>query len=229
MTRALVLGGTGVIGSAVVTALRARGVETTFTWHAHGEKARALGGSAIQVDLRDPRATRALFETTYDVLVHCAAVHPLAPFDDLTAEDFDAAVTLSGRATFVAVQAFAKRWNAEKRDGAQAHVVLVGALERAQSLPLSPPFAAAQGLLGPLAMSFAKELGPRGILVNLVAGGLVGSGVSKVLDAASVEDYKKLSSLHRLATAEEIAAPVVFLALDNRYMTGKTLAANGGI
>ena len=224
--KAMVLGGTGVIGSAVVRGLRARGVGTTFTWHSNEAKAKELGGESMRVDLTDPRAVAPLFSTTFDILVHCAAVHPLAPFSELKAPDFDAPVALAGRATFLAVQAFSKRLIAEKKPG---HVVLVGALERAQSLPLSAPFAAAQGMLGPLAMSFAKELGPHGILVNLVAGGLVGDGVSRVLAPADIENYKKLSALHRLGTAEEIAAPILFLALENRYMTGKTLAANGGI
>ena len=224
--KAMVLGGTGVIGSAVVRGLRARGVETTFTWHSNEAKAKELGGESVRVDLTDPIAVAPLFSTTFDVLVHCAAVHPLASFADLSAADFDGAVALAGRATFLAVQAFSKRLIGEKKPGS---VVLVGALERAQSLPLSAPFAAAQGMLGPLAMSFAKELGPHGILVNLVAGGLVGDGVSRVLAPADIENYKKLSALHRLGTADEIAAPILFLALENRYMTGKTLAANGGI
>ncbi|MFO0734872.1 MAG: SDR family oxidoreductase [Labilithrix sp.] len=224
--KGLVLGGTGVIGSAVVRGLRARGVETTFTWHGNEARAKELGGAAVQVDLTRADFADRLFDTTFDILVHCAAVHPLAPLADLTAADFDVPVALAGRATFLAIRAFSRRLIAEKKPG---HVVLVGALERAQSLPLSAPFAAAQGMLGPLAMSFSKELGPHRILVNLVAGGLVGDGVSRVLGPSDVESYKKLSALHRLGTAEEIAAPVLFLALDNRYMTGKTLAANGGI
>lgn len=224
--KALVLGGSGVIGSAVVRGLRARGIETTFTWHTNEARAKELGGDAIRVDLTNPDFAPRLFSTTFDVLVHCAAVHPLAQLEDLSVADFDAPVALAGRATFLAVRAFSERLIAEKKPG---HVVLVGALERAQSLPLSAPFAAAQGMLGPLAMSFAKALGPHGILVNLVAGGLVGDGVSRVLAPADVENYKKLSALHRLGTADEIVAPILFLALDNRYMTGKTFAANGGI
>lgn len=224
---ALVLGGTGAIGSAVVRALAERGVPTTFTWFQNEARARELGGGGVRVDLSKPSEIRALFaERTPDILIQCAAVHPRAPLAELTADDFDAAMALSGRATFVAVQELARKLIAEKRVG---HVVLVGALERAQSLPLSAPFAAAQGMLGPLAMSFAKELGPHGILVNLVAGGLVGSGVSRDLDPAQKGAYEKLSALRRLGTPEEIAAPVVFLALENRYMTGKVLAANGGI
>jgi len=230
--RALVLGGTGAIGSAVVRGLAARGVATTFTWRTNETRASALarehGATAMRVDLTKPDAIRGLFaaEALFDVLVCCAAIHPRGKLDTLDDGAFDAAIALSGRATFVAVQELARRLVAAKRPGS---VVLVGALERAQSLPLSAPFAAAQGMLGPLAMAFAKELGPHGILVNLVAGGLVGEGVSRDLEASNVEDYKKLSALRRLGTPDEIAAPIVFLALDNRYMTGKTLAANGGI
>lgn len=228
MTReALVLGGTGVIGSAVVRALQARGVATSFTYLRNEAGARALGPGGVRVDLTKPEEIRTLFAArSPDVLIHCAAVHPRAPLAELSADDFDAAVALSGRATVIAVQELAKKLIAAQRPG---HVVLVGALERAQSLPLSAPFAAAQGMLGPLAMSFAKELGPHGILVNLVAGGLVGAGVSQDLDPEQTRAYEKLSALRRLGKPEEIAAPVVFLALENRYMTGKVLAANGGI
>ena len=225
--QALVLGGSGVIGSAVVRALAARGVETTFTWFRNEARARELGAGGVRVDLGKPAEIRALFsDRSPDILIQCAAVHPRGSLSELSADDFDAAMALSGRATFVAVQELARKLIAEGRPG---HVVLVGALERAQSLPLSAPFAAAQGILGPLAMSFAKELGPHKILVNAVAGGLVGAGVSRDLDPAQVRAYEKLSALHRLGKPEEIAAPVVFLALDNRYMTGKVLAANGGI
>jgi len=228
MTRhALVLGGTGVIGSAVVRALAARGVPTTFTYFQNEARARELGAGGVRVDLGKPAEVRALFtERTPDILIHCAAVNRQGALSELTVDDLDASLALSGRATFIAVQELARKLIAEGRPG---HVVLVGALERAQSLPLSAPFAAAQGILGPLAMSFAKELGPHGILVNLVAGGLVGSGVSRDVDPAQLRAYEKLSALHRLGRPEEIAAPVVFLALDNRYMTGKVLAANGGI
>lgn len=219
--RALVLGGSGAIGSAVVRGLVARDVATTFTWHSR--RVEHAGATAVRADLTNPAEARALFVgEPFDILVHCAAIHRAAPLADLTSEDFDAAVALSGRATFVVMQELARA----KRP---AHVVLVGALERAQSLPLAAPFAAAQGMLSALAMSFAKELGPLGILVNVVAGGLTSEGVAKAIAPANIEHYRKLSSLHRLATIDEIAAPILFLALDNAYMTGKTLAANGGI
>jgi 3-oxoacyl-[acyl-carrier protein] reductase len=167
---------------------------------------------------------QALFAEPYDFLVHCACIRARAPLQKFDPSEFDDAVAISGRAAVIAAQAFANRVG--RRGGS---IVLVGALERMQSLPLPPAFAAAQGMLGPLVMSLAKELGPDGILVNLVAGGVTGQGVTAELDPTLVEHYLKLSALRRLGTPDEIARAVVFLALDNRYMTGKTLAVNGGI
>ena len=54
--RALVLGGTGHVGSAVVKALRAESVETAFTWHQSESKAAELGGPHHQLDLTDETA-----------------------------------------------------------------------------------------------------------------------------------------------------------------------------
>src|SRR5690606_23308132 len=73
---ALVLGGTGYVGSAVLRELARRGVPTTFTYHRGEDKAHALaaeyGHTAVRVDLADPAATRAL--PAADVVIHCAAV-----------------------------------------------------------------------------------------------------------------------------------------------------------
>lgn len=220
---ALVLGGTGAIGSAVLRAFARAGVPTTFTHHT-SEPRPAEGQRAIRVDLRDSEAIRALYnqlETAPDVLVHCAAAIGPARLDDTTPADLDEACRVAGHAALVATQELAKR--------GPGHVVLVGALDRAQSLPLPVAFAAAQGMLAAMTMALAKELGPRGVRVNLVAGGPTGTGISAHLDASLLRDYEKLSALRRLGTPDEIAAAIAFLALENEYMTGKVFAANGGI
>ena len=233
---ALVLGGTGVIGSAVLTALARAALPTTFTFHTSDARARELAAAhsqtAERVDLRRPDEIRALYERldvrgpSPDVLIHCAAVHVPSSLADTSCDDFDASLRVCGHAMLVATQQLARRLAAERRPG---HVVIVGALDRTQALPLSVSFAAAQGMASAMAMAMAKELGPAGVRVNLVAGGPTGRGVSARLAAPLLRDFEKLSALRRLGTADEIAACVAFLALENEYMTGKVLAANGGI
>src|SRR5215813_11898713 len=75
--RALVFGGTGHVGSAVVKALSARGVGGAFTFLRSAERASALaaeaGLSAISLDMRDAAAIRRVIRDALpDIFVHCA-------------------------------------------------------------------------------------------------------------------------------------------------------------
>jgi NAD(P)-dependent dehydrogenase (short-subunit alcohol dehydrogenase family) len=62
-----------------------------------------------------------------------------------------------------------------------------------------------------------------------VALGILGVGLTEDLDARRREEYLSFSALRRLGTPEQAAAAVLWLALDNRYMTGRVVAANGGL
>jgi 3-oxoacyl-[acyl-carrier protein] reductase len=218
--RALVIGGTGSIGSAVLRGLAKKRIPTTFTYRTNEAKARALAGEldqrATKLDLTDLAAVRALDLTGVTALVFCAA----SPFSkEETDEEIARALTVSVHAPLVASRAL---------EG-PANIVFVGALHAGQSLPLAAPFAAAQGALGPLAMALAKELGPKNVRVNLVTGGLTNAGISASIDPARIADYERFSALRRLGTPDEIAAPILWLALDNTYVSGKVFPANGGI
>lgn len=220
MSRALVIGGTGAIGTAVVRGLAQRRVPTTFTYRANETKARALATEldqrAVAFDLADLAAVRAFDLAGVTSLVFCAAS---SISKDETDDDIARALTVSVHAPLVL---------ARKMTG-PANVVFVGALHAGQSLPLSAPFASAQGALGPLAMALAKELGPKDVRVNLVTGGLTKEGIAASIDPARIADYERFSALRRLGTPDEIAAPVLWLALNNTYVSGKVFPANGGI
>jgi 3-oxoacyl-[acyl-carrier protein] reductase len=84
-------------------------------------------------------------------------------------------------------------------------------------------------MLGALAMSVAKEAGARGVRVNLVALGILGEGMSRAISAERLDDYKTFSALRRVGTAAEAARVIVWLALENTFMTGRTVPCNGGV
>jgi 3-oxoacyl-[acyl-carrier protein] reductase len=183
-------------------------------------KARALASEldqrAVQLDLGDLSAVRSFDLSGVTSLVFCAAsAFSIEENDDEIAR----ALTVSVHAPLVMCRALS----------GPANVVFAGALHAGQSLPLAAPFAAAQGALGPLAMALAKELGPKNIRVNLVTGGLTNAGIAAAIAPARVLDYQRFSALRRLGTTDEIAAPIVWLALDNTYVSGKVFPANGGI
>jgi len=227
---ALVFGGTGSVGSEVLRGLAEAGVETVFTWHRQQERALALareyGHRAVQADLRHPDHARAVARGSgARVFVHCAAVNPAPSMAELDDEGWQAALAVNCHSALLACQVLAPVMGAA--DG--GHVVLVGALDRSQALPLPVAFAATQGMLSAMAMALAKELGPKRILVNMVALGLLEEGLSRGLDAAVIADYTALSALRRRGRAEEAARAALWLALENTYMSGKVLAVNGGI
>ena len=233
--RALVLGGTGTVGRAVLAELARAHVPTAFTYLSSADRARALAETgerrALALDLADLDAVRALAaafidaDEVPDVVIDCAAVAAPDAVEDITDELWTRAQRINCQAPFVLCQALAPRWRAS----GHADVVLVGALDRAQSLPLPVAFAATQGMLSGLTMALAKQLGANGIRVNMVALGLLGEGLSLKVGQHLYEDFHRFSALRRSGTAAEAARFIAWLALHNQYMNGKVVPVNGGI
>ncbi|MBK1617851.1 3-oxoacyl-ACP reductase [Lamprobacter modestohalophilus] len=85
------------------------------------------------------------------------------------------------------------------------------------------------GLIG-FSKSLARELGPRGITVNVVAPGFIDTDMTRELPEAQRDALLASIPLGRLGAAEEIAAAVAFLAMPTAaYITGQTLHVNGGM
>jgi 3-oxoacyl-[acyl-carrier protein] reductase len=85
------------------------------------------------------------------------------------------------------------------------------------------------GLVG-MARSFARELGSRGITANVVAPGFVETDMTAVLEDARKEEILKSVPLGRLASVEEIAGVVSFLAsAEASYITGAVIPVDGGL
>jgi len=232
---ALVLGGTGTVGSAVLKELARRGVRTAFSFHASADKAKALaaehGQTAFAIDLADAASTRAALDgqPTPDVVIHCAGVSAPQPLVELEPGDWQRAAAINVQSALLVSQWLAKRHQQDKPDGKRRHIVLVGGLDRTQSLPLPASFAATQGALSALAMALGHELGPAGIHVNLVALGVLEGGVSRDLANRRRKEYETFSALRRVGTTDEAARVIAWLALENTYIQGKVISANGGI
>ncbi|GAA1304473.1 beta-ketoacyl-ACP reductase [Planotetraspora silvatica] len=85
------------------------------------------------------------------------------------------------------------------------------------------------GLVG-FGRSLARELGSRGITVNVVAPGFVETDMTAVLEDAQQEAIRKSIPLGRQAKAEEVARVVRFLASeDASYITGAVIPVDGGL
>ena len=114
-----------------------------------------------------------------------------------------------------------------KRGGA---IVNVGSGVAMRGLPGRTHYGASKaGVIG-LTRSLARELGPRRIRVNAVAPGVIATEPDAGLPTPIAGQIAAATSLRRLGEPAEVADVVVFLAGDlAAYMTGNTIAVDGGI
>lgn len=109
-------------------------------------------------------------------------------------------------------------------------IVLVSSVGAFLGSPGQVNYAATKaGLLG-MARSLAREVGSRSITVNVVAPGIVQTDMIAALGEPRVEQMRSMVPLGRVATPEEVAGAVAFLASDDAaYITGALLPVDGGL
>ncbi|HEY4375621.1 MAG TPA: SDR family oxidoreductase, partial [Acidimicrobiales bacterium] len=112
-------------------------------------------------------------------------------------------------------------------------IVLIGSVAGFWGVPGVSSYAASKaGLLG-LARSLAREVGSRGITVNVVAPGLLDNAVERIdgqrPTRSVTSDWTAATPLRRAGTSDEVAAAVSYLASDRAgFVTGALLPVDGG-
>src|SRR5207249_449018 len=155
--KALVFGGTGLVGGAVLHHLAKAAVPIAFSWHTQREKAQALAAELkarpLQIDLEDGAAIRWALKALRDegftpnVFIHCAGVNGPKPLAEVADADWRRALEVNCHSALIAVQELAPHLNG------QGDIVLVGALDRTQTAAMAAHFAASQGALTAVAMA----------------------------------------------------------------------------
>lgn len=225
----IVLGGTGNIGAAVLRELHQKKLSAVFTYLRSVDTARQLEAETqhrgAQVDLSSPDALRRFFGDHPEValLIHCAGVSHSAKLKEITDAQLDEMYAINVRSALIACQEAAARMSAG------GDIVLLGAIDGTQTVPAPAHFAASQGALVGLTRALSKELGPKNIRVNLLAIGVLEGGISRELSPKLLDDYKHFSAMRRIGSPQEVARAVLWVALQNTYMTGRVIPVNGGL
>ena len=214
--RAVVTGGTRGIGAAAVALFRRAGAEAIAV-------AKSTHG-----DLADPdvcrRAAASVGAPVHALVVnHGIWVPEEAPLATMTAAQWRRTMAANLDSFFHVIQAFAPLIP----DGGS--IVLVASTAGQRGEAFHADYAASKGATISLTKSLAVELAPR-VRVNCVAQGWVDTGMCALpfADGGRARIVAGIP-LQRVAAAEDIAGPIVFLCSDlARHVTGEILNVNGG-
>lgn len=224
MSTALVTGGSAGIGLAVVQALLARGDEVISLDLKPSPEKRA---QHIAVDLTDKSATAALAPRLGKVttFIHNAGVIRPALLPEVKTEDLDALVNLHLSSAIVLMQAVLPSMKA----AGYGRVVLVSS-RAVLGLPTRTAYSATKaGMLG-MARTWALELAPQGITVNVVAPGPIETdNFYSVVPRGQGERVAQSIPVKRLGQPGDVARAVLFFAdREAGFVTGQVLYVCGG-
>jgi 3-oxoacyl-[acyl-carrier protein] reductase len=238
----LVTGASRGIGAAVARAFATAGDRVAVHYGRRVKSAEDVAASlagdghlVVGADLTDAQAVRRMVDTTagelggLDVLVNNAGVFEPHPITETTYEEWQGAwqgtlaVNLVGAAnvTWCAVQHMVR--------GGGGHIVNISSRGAFRGEPAHPAYGASKAGIIALGQSLARALGPHGIAVTAVAPGFTETDMAAEALAGERGDRRRSESpLGRIATPEEVAAAVVFLASPDAMMaSGAVLDVNG--
>ena len=242
---ALVTGASYGVGAATALALARAGCDVAIT-ATHTDNLRNTLASLADVGVRvvplvlDLRAQDSIVRAfgaaiaaleKLDVLVNNAAVNLRRPAVDVTPDEWDAVIDTNTRGTFFLSQQAARHWIARQQPGCVVNIAsahgLVGAPERST-------YGISKAAIIHMTKMLAIEWAPHGIRVNAVAPGRMQtaspSRAEKGADPAYMAAVLARIPLHRLATAEEVAAAGCYLARPEAgAITGQTIVLDGGL
>lgn len=231
---ALVTGASRGIGKAIAERLAAQGARVigTATTAAGAEAISAYlapqGGSGRALDVRDAAACDALIAEIggISILVNNAGVTRDTLLLRMKNEDWSDVIETDLSSVFRLSRAVLRGMMKAR----QGRIISVGSVVGTMGNAGQANYAAAKaGLIG-FSKSLAREIGSRGITVNVVAPGFIDTDMTQKLGEDTRAALQKQIPLERLGKPEDIAAAVAFLASKEAgYITGETLHVNGGM
>lgn len=238
---ALVTGASRGIGRAIALCLAAEGARVAINYAGNVRAAEevktaieAAGGTAIlcQADIADSSAVEAMVANvvkefgTIDILVNNAGITRDALLMRMKDEDFAKVLDTNLKGVFYCTKAVSKLMM-KKRSGRIVNMAsVVGLVGNAGQTNYA---AAKAGVIG-FSKSAAKELASRGITVNVVAPGFIGTDMTAGLPESVKEKMLTDIPLGRMGEAEDVANAVLFLASDQAsYITGQVVNVDGGM
>jgi gluconate 5-dehydrogenase len=224
--RAVVAGGAGGFGSAIVAALDEAGARTAVIDVAPGDH--------IVADLRDPAAARAAIAEAgerlggIDVFVHSVGINRRKPIEEYSDGDWDDIVAVNLTSAFHTARAALPGMRAQ----GHGRIVFFSSVAGRSGHRNHGPYAATKGALNQLMRVMAHECAADGVTVNAVAPGYMDTELTRQYLADHPGRREELIALipaGRFARIDEVVGPVLFLCSRRAsFITGTVLYIDGG-
>lgn len=235
---ALVTGGSRGMGAAIANRLARDGAAVALTYLNSETTARAVvaeitdsggRGLAIAADSAKPEEIKAAIDQTVsefgkiDILVNNAGVFDVQPIEAITLEDYQRTMDINVRAVFVASQAAA----AQMSEGGRIISIGSNLAQRAPMPGLSLYSLSKAALIG-FTKGLARDLGPRGVTVNVVHPGSTNTDMNPA-DGEYSDAQRGMMCIPRYAEPGDVAGLVAWLAsAESRCVTGAEFTIDGG-
>ncbi len=242
MSRILVTGGAGGIGSAICRAFAKNGDDVVIHYHNRQEKAILLAeelrnkykvyAQPVYADISDSGSVKAMFDEielkagSIDVLVNNAGIAEQKLFCDISDDDWKNMIGTNLDGVFFCCREALRRFMLPAHNGAILNISSMwGQVGASCEVHYS---AAKAGVIG-LTKALAKEVGLSNVRVNCIAPGVVMTDMMKSFDSDIIAELKEETPLNRLGTPEDVAEAAVFLCSGKAsFITGQVLGVNGG-
>jgi 3-oxoacyl-[acyl-carrier protein] reductase len=235
---ALVTGASRGIGAAIADTLAERGATVIGTATsdagaaAIGERLAASGGHGRKLDVADGEQVEALIEAigkefgSVSILVNNAGITRDNLLMRMKDEDWQAILDTNLTSVYRTSKAVMRGMMKARRGRIISIASVIGLTGNAGQ----SNYAAAKAGIIAFSKSLAKEIGSRGVTVNVVAPGFIETDMTRALPEAQKDQMQAQIALGRFGSASDIAEAVAFLAGPGAaYITGETLHVNGGM
>ncbi len=240
---AVITGGARGIGAAIALELARNGADISFCDIGPREQAsetvyriEEIGRKALffPANAGDRQAVEQMFEETVarlgriDILVNNAAKSVRKPLVDLEVSDVEQVWNVILWGTFHCSQLAARRMVAQGNGG---NIVMISSVHAHRPFPNSTAYNGAKAAVNHMAATWAAELAPHKIRVNVIEPGWIDTpGERAFCSEEQIREEGRKLPLGRLGQPEEIARAVRFLVSDDgSYITGTVLRVDGGI